>query len=242
MCGNCFYSPNHVSGGAYHNNHDCTITPLQSGYLDVPRSASSRRGTGDACKREPARARARARTLVRAPPPVLITTLARALSARVARARAPRARSWDGLVVNGLTYCGYDRILRTPTTSITPCTTPTSSSSPTTHRHAGFAICMLDDPPPSATPTPAPTPPGCDTATGFSIDSGDCTVCGDCFHTPELPRRGDYDHAHSCTITPLASGWLDVLHFEIEYSGTAPRPRGHRRCHLLRIRPVLTAY
>ena len=34
-CGNCFYSPNHVTGGDYDHNHDCTITPLQSGYLDV---------------------------------------------------------------------------------------------------------------------------------------------------------------------------------------------------------------
>ena len=34
-CGNCFYSPNHVTGGDYEHNHDCTIEPLQSGYLDV---------------------------------------------------------------------------------------------------------------------------------------------------------------------------------------------------------------
>ena len=35
-CDNCFYSPNHVTGGHYHDDwHDCTITPLQSGYLDV---------------------------------------------------------------------------------------------------------------------------------------------------------------------------------------------------------------
>ena len=34
-CGNCFYSPNHVTGGHYDHYHDCTISPLQSGYLDV---------------------------------------------------------------------------------------------------------------------------------------------------------------------------------------------------------------
>ena len=35
-CGNCFYSPNHVTGDHYHDTwHDCLIEPLQSGYLDV---------------------------------------------------------------------------------------------------------------------------------------------------------------------------------------------------------------
>ena len=34
-CRNCFYSPNHVSGHQYHHDHACTITPLQSGWLDV---------------------------------------------------------------------------------------------------------------------------------------------------------------------------------------------------------------
>ena len=121
--------------------------------------------------------------------------------------------------MNGVTYCGHD-----------------ISDSPHAHyldhefynsdihffsdysvAYAGFAICMLDDPPPSAVPTPAPTYMGCDTATAFNITSGDCTACGACFHTPNYLVGEDYDHVHSCTITPLTSGWLDVLDFEIEY-------------------------
>jgi hypothetical protein len=82
--------------------------------------------------------------------------------------------------------------------------------------------CACKVPTPSPT-TPAPTmahptaqPTACDTATAFSIDSGDCTACGECFHTPNFLAGGDYDHSHHCTITPLSSGWLDVLEFEIE--------------------------
>ena len=56
----------------------------------------------------------------------------------------------------------------------------------------------------------------CDAATAFSIDSGDCTACGECFHTPNYLAGELYDHVHSCTITPLQDGWLDVLDFEIE--------------------------
>ena len=69
-------------------------------------------------------------------------------------------------------------------------------------------------------PTPAPTVPSptmnCDTATAFSIDSGDCTACGEGFHTPNFLAGGDYDHSHHCTITPLSSGWLDVIDFHLE--------------------------
>ena len=41
----------------------------------------------------------------------------------------------------------------------------------------------------------------CDAATAFSIDSGDCTACGECFHTPNYLAGGDYHHDHDCTIT-----------------------------------------
>ena len=57
---------------------------------------------------------------------------------------------------------------------------------------------------------------GCDTATAFSIDSGDCTACGACFHTPNYLEGDAYDHDHECTITALQDGYLDVLEFNIE--------------------------
>ena len=56
----------------------------------------------------------------------------------------------------------------------------------------------------------------CDAATAFSIDSGDCTACGECFHTPNYLEGEDYDHSQDCTITPLSSGWLDVIDFHLE--------------------------
>ena len=64
-------------------------------------------------------------------------------------------------------------------------------------------------------PTVSPTMP-CDTATGFVINSGDCTACGACFHTPNYLSGDNYDHYHSCSITPMADGWLEVLDFQIE--------------------------
>ena len=57
----------------------------------------------------------------------------------------------------------------------------------------------------------------CDTATGFSIDSGDCTACGACFHTPGYIAGEEHGNYDSCTITPLQSGWLDVVDFDIEF-------------------------
>ena len=75
--------------------------------------------------------------------------------------------------------------------------------------------CTSTLPPPSATPTVGP----CDTtATHFSVTEGDCTVCGNCFYSPNHVTGGDYDHSHSCTITPLQSGYLDVQAFSIEMS------------------------
>ena len=34
-CGNCFHTPNYLSGDGYDHNHDCEITPLSDGWLDV---------------------------------------------------------------------------------------------------------------------------------------------------------------------------------------------------------------
>ena len=117
----------------------------------------------------------------------------------------------------GLTYCGYESS-DSPHAQYVDHTFYNSDIrffSSYVNADSGFAICMLDDPPPSATPTPAPTPEGCDAA-AFSIDSGDCTVCGACFHTPNYLSGGDYDHSASCTITPLQDGYLSVLDFHIE--------------------------
>ena len=88
---------------------------------------------------------------------------ARAHSARVACARAPRTRSWDGLIVQGVTYCGYD-IADSPHAHYLDHTFYNSDIrffSDYSVAYAGFAICMLDEPPPSAEPTPAPTNSGC---------------------------------------------------------------------------------
>ena len=122
--------------------------------------------------------------------------------------------------MNGLTYCGYD-IADSPHAHYLDHEFYNSDIhffSDYSVAYAGFAICMLDDPPPSAVPTPAPTYMGCDTATAFNITSGDCTACGACFHTPNYLSGDAYDHNHDCTITALQSGWLDVQDFNIEYS------------------------
>ena len=138
-------------------------------------------------------------------------------------ARACPARSYDGLIVNGVTYCGT----LGPQAEYVNVTSSSSISffSDSIIAHDGFAICMLDNPPPTAapttaSPTPIPNPSptmGCDAATAFTIVSGDCTACGDCFHTPNYLAGEGYDHDHTCQIAPMSSGWLDVVEFDVEY-------------------------
>ena len=124
---------------------------------------------------------------------------------------------YDHLTVNDVQYCneiGPEGVAVTPATEMTFVADYDQSG------HAGFSICLSSTftstlPPPSATPTVGP----CDTtATHFSVTEGDCTVCGNCFYSPNHVTGGDYDHSHSCTITPLQSGYLDVQAFSIERS------------------------
>ena len=119
--------------------------------------------------------------------------------------------------MNDVQYCneiGPEGVAVTPATEMTFVADYDQSG------HAGFSICLSSTftstlPPPSATPTVGP----CDTtATHFSVTEGDCTVCGNCFYSPNHVTGGDYDHSHSCTITPLQSGYLDVQAFSIEES------------------------
>ena len=56
----------------------------------------------------------------------------------------------------------------------------------------------------------------CETATGFIVAAGGALACGSCFHTPGYLSGDHYVHTHTCTITPMSAGWLDVLDFEIE--------------------------
>ena len=93
-----------------------------------------------------------------------------------------------------------------------PTSAPTSTPSP--------SIMPIPSPTTTFLPTPiSPSPTmNCDAATAFSIDSGDCTACGACFHTPNYLAGGDYHHDHDCTITALHDGYLDVLDFNIESS------------------------
>ena len=60
------------------------------------------------------------------------------------------------------------------------------------------------------------TDDSCETGTAFRIDAGDCTACGECFHTPNYLSGDQYANDQYCTITPLTSGWLDVLDFSTE--------------------------
>ena len=75
---------------------------------------------------------------------------------------------------------------------------------------------LLDpgSPPPQPTLSPTIT---CDTATHFST-TGDCHACGNCIYSPNWLAGQGYDNSwwHSCTITPLQSGWLDVATFDVE--------------------------
>ena len=104
---------------------------------------------------------------------------------------------------------------------VTPSTTMTFIADYYTGGHGGFMLCLSSTftstlPP----PTPTPTIGACDTAdTGhFSIVEGNCTVCGNCFYSPNHIAGGNYDHNHDCVITPLQSGYLDVQSFSIESS------------------------
>ena len=144
----------------------------------------------------------------------------------VACARALLAHSFaDTLIVNGLTYCGNTGPQGEYITAGSY-NADIMFSSDWAISHSGFAVCMIDDPPPTFSPTTAapttpPTPApsmGCDTATGFTVTSGSCTACGDCFHTPNYLVGQDYHNSHSCTIAPLYDGWLDVVDFQIEDS------------------------
>ena len=76
----------------------------------------------------------------------------------------------------------------------------------------GFQICLSTVP-----PTPSPTIGACATSsTHFSVTEGNCTACGNCFYSPNHVQGGSYDHYHSCTISPLQSGYLDVEAFDLE--------------------------
>ena len=101
--------------------------------------------------------------------------------------------------------CARAAALVTPPTSA-----PNARGSPPRPSHYArtrsrtTTICLSSRSSPSPTIT-------CDTATAFSIDSGDCTACGACFHTPNYLAGSDYHHGHhDCTITALQDGYLDV--------------------------------
>ena len=122
---------------------------------------------------------------------------------------------YDHLTVNDVQYCneiGPEGVAVNSSTEMTFVADYDQSG------HAGFSICLSSTftstlPPPSATPTVGP----CDTtATHFSVTEGDCTVCGNCFYSPNHVTGGDYEHNHDCTIEPLQSGYLDVQSFSID--------------------------
>ena len=126
---------------------------------------------------------------------------------------------YDGLIVDGVTYCGTVG----PQGSYITTSSTISFFSDQTVTEDGFHICLSDTfvgpsvSPTTAAPTFAPT--SCDTATGFAVVSGDCMACGNCFHTPNYLSGDGYDHNHDCEITPLSDGWLDVVEFDVEYHG-----------------------
>ena len=57
---------------------------------------------------------------------------------------------------------------------------------------------------------------GCDTPTHFSVASGNCTACGNCFHSQNYLTGDEYDTFADCTIDVLQSGYLDVVEFDID--------------------------
>ena len=42
-------------------------------------------------------------------------------------------------------------------------------------------------------------------------------MCGDCFYSPGYYEGSNYGNYDACVISPLQSGWLDVMEFDIEY-------------------------
>ena len=124
----------------------------------------------------------------------------------------------DHLTVNGVQYCGEGVHAGPQGVAVNPATEITFVADYYNGGHGGFDICLSStftstEPPPTATPTIGP----CDeTATHFSVTEGNCTACGNCFYSPNHVQGGSYDHYHSCTISPLQSGYLDVEAFDLE--------------------------
>ena len=124
---------------------------------------------------------------------------------------------FDHLTVNDVQYC-YNH--GPQGVQVTSSTTMTFIADYYSGGHGGFSLCLSSSftstlPP----PTPTPTIGECDTtATHFSVLEGNCTACGNCVYSPNHISGGEYGHYHDCTITPLQSGYLDVVAFGIEES------------------------
>ena len=115
---------------------------------------------------------------------------------------------WDHLTVHGVQYCDDYGPNGVAVNSSTTMRFQTDYSI----AQGGFQICLSTVP-----PTPSPTIGACATSsTHFSVTEGNCTACGNCFYSPNHVQGGSYDHYHSCTISPLQSGYLDVEAFDLE--------------------------
>ena len=101
--------------------------------------------------------------------------------------------SYDGLIVDGTTYCGDTG----PQGWYVDTTSSITFYSDWSVSDDGFHICMSDAFTGTLNPWPTQSPTiTCDDATHFSLTSGDCHVCGACIHSPIYLAGNEYEHNH----------------------------------------------